>query len=76
MHLQKAVIHDMQTEFGIGWLVKQVRKQMTQNCKRLCCNQTKNIKQIPPELRERRRPIDVSMKVWKESVNTYDRANE
>jgi hypothetical protein len=69
----KRSIHDMETEFGTGWLVKQIKKQMTQNCKRLCCNQTKKIKGIPLELRNKRRPIDVSVKVWKEIGKEYDR---
>jgi hypothetical protein len=33
MHLQKAVIHDMKTKFGIGWSVNNKKKQMSQNCK-------------------------------------------
>ena len=73
MHLQKAVIHDLETEFGIDWSVKQVKKQMTQNYKRFRCNLTKKIKQIPLELRTKRRSIDVSVKLWKELVKAYDR---
>jgi hypothetical protein len=46
---------------------------MTQNCKRFRCNQTKNIKSIPPEIRNKRRPIDVSLKVWKDIMKSYDR---
>jgi hypothetical protein len=75
MHLQKEVIHDMETEFGTGWSVKKIKKQMTQNCKRFRCNQTKKIKGIPPELRNKRRPIDVSVKVWKELMKAYDRVD-
>ena len=63
----------METEFGIGWSVKKMKKQMTQNCKRFHCNQMKKIKEIPPELRNKRRPIVVSVKVWKELVKAYDR---
>ena len=48
---------------------------MTQNCKRFCCNQMKKIKGIPPEIRNKRRSIDVSVKVWKELVKAYDRAD-
>jgi len=29
----------------------------------------------PPELRSKRRPIDVSVKVWKELVKAYDRVD-
>ena len=32
----------------------------------------KKIKGIPPELRNKRRSIDVSVKVWKEIVKAYD----
>ena len=35
----------------------------------------KKIKEIPPELRKKRRPIDVSVKVWKELVKEYDRVD-
>jgi hypothetical protein len=48
---------------------------MTQNCKRFHCNQTKKIKGISPELRNKIRPIDVSVKVWKEIMKAYDRAD-
>jgi hypothetical protein len=75
LHLQKEVINDMETEFGTGWSVKQIKKQMTQNCKRFRCNQMKKIKGIPPELRNKIRPIDVSVKVWKELVKAYDRVD-
>jgi hypothetical protein len=75
VHLKKKVINVMETEFGIGWSVKQIKKQMTQNCKRFCCNQMKKIKGIPPELRNKRRPIDVSVKVWKYLVKSYDRVD-
>jgi len=44
MHLQKEFIHDIETKFGIGWLVKQVKKRMTQNCMRFRCNQMKKDK--------------------------------
>ena len=75
MHLQKAVIHDLETEFGIGWSVKKIKKLMSQNCKRFQCSQTKKIKNIPHELRNKRRPLDVSVKVWKELVKAYDKAD-
>ena len=75
MHLQKVVIHDMETEFGRGWSVKKIKKQMSQNCNRFRCNQTKKIKEIPPELRNKRRPLDVSVKVWKDLVKAYDKAD-
>jgi len=29
MHLQKVVIHDMEYEFGVGWSVKRVKRQMS-----------------------------------------------
>ena len=48
---------------------------MTQNCKRFRCNQMKKIKGIPPKLRKKRRPIDVSVKVWKDLVKAYDRVD-
>lgn len=75
MHLQEEVIDDMDTKFGTGWSIKKVKKQMTQNCKRFHCSQTEKLKQIPPELRAKRRLIDVSMKIWKELVKAYDRAD-
>jgi hypothetical protein len=75
MHLHKAVIHDMESEFGIGWSVKKVKRQMSQNCKRFRCNQTKKIKKLPPELRLKKRPIDVSIKVWKELVKSYEKSD-
>ena len=34
----------METKFGIGWSVKQIKQQMTQNWKIFCCNQMKKIK--------------------------------
>lgn len=73
LHLQKVVIHDMETEFGTGWSVKKVKKQIIQNCKIFCYNLTKNIKQIPPK--PKRRLIDLSVKVWKDLVKAYNRAN-
>ena len=33
----------------------------------------KKIKQIPLQLRDKRRPIDVSFKVWKDLMKTYNR---
>ena len=48
---------------------------MTQNCKRFHCNQMKNIKAIPLEIRNKRRPIDVRVKVWKDIMKAYDRAD-
>ena len=32
-------------------------------------------KKFPPELRNKRRPLDVSVKVWKELVKAYDKAD-
>ena len=32
-------------------------------------------KKTPLELRNKRRPLDVSVKVWKELVKAYDKAN-
>jgi hypothetical protein len=52
---------------------KEDKKKMTQNCKRFHCNQTKNIKEIPLKLRNKRRKIDVSVKVWKYLMKAYDR---
>jgi hypothetical protein len=75
MHLHKVVIHDMESEFGIGWSVKKLKKQMSQNCKRLRCNQTKKIKKLSPELRLKKRSIDVSIKVWKEVVKSYEKSD-
>lgn len=75
MHLQDVVIHDMETKFGIGWSVKKIKKLMSQNCKRFRCNQTKKIKNIPPRLRNKRRPLNVSVKVWKELVKAYDKVD-
>ena len=46
MHLQKVVIHDMETEFVTAWSVKKIKKLMSQNCKRFWWNQTKKIKKI------------------------------
>jgi hypothetical protein len=75
MHLHKVVIHDMESEFGVGWSVKKVKRQMSQNCKRFRCNQTKKIKKLSPELRLKKRPIDVSIKVWKELVKSYEKSD-
>ena len=75
MYLQKAVIHDMETEFGTGWSVKKMKKLMSQNCKRFRCNQTKKIKDIPPELRNKRRPLDVNVKIWKVVIKEYDKVD-
>ena len=44
---------------------------MSQNCKRFHCNQTKKIKKIPPDLRNKKGPLDVSVKVWKELIKAY-----
>ena len=33
------------------------------------------IQRNPPKLRNKRRPLDVSVKVWKELVMAYDKAN-
>ena len=76
MHLQKAIIHDMETEFSTGWSAKKIKKQMSQNCKRFQCNQTKNIKKYLLQLRNKRRPLDVSVKVWKEIIKAYDKADD
>ena len=73
MHLQKAVIHDMETEFGTGLSVKKIKKQMNQSFKRFWCNQMKKVTKIPPELRNKKNPLDVSLKVWKELINAYDK---
>ena len=62
----------METEFGIGWSVKKVKLQISQNCKRFSCNQTKKIKKLPAEKRLKKRPVDVSVKVWKELVKVYE----
>ena len=64
----------METKFGTSWSVKKIKKLMSQNCKRFQCNQMKKIKKIPPELRNKRRSLDVSVKVWKELVKAYDKA--
>ena len=44
LHLKKMVIQDMETEFGEGWSVRKVQKEMSKNCKRFQCNQSKKIK--------------------------------
>lgn len=44
MHLEKAIIHDMEIEFGVGWSVKKVKLQMSHNFKIFRCNQTKKKK--------------------------------
>ena len=33
------------------------------------------IKKNPPDLRNKRRPLDVSVKVWKELVKAYDKVD-
>jgi hypothetical protein len=75
MHMHKVVIHDMESEFGIGWSVKKVKRQMSQHCKRFRCNQTKKINPPPPpRAKAQKRPIDVSIKVWKELVKSYEKS--
>jgi hypothetical protein len=46
---------------------------MCQNCKRFRCNQTKKIAKIPPELRDKKMPLDLSVKVWKELIKAYNK---
>jgi hypothetical protein len=75
MHLQKVVIHDMDYEFGVGWSVKKVKREMSHNCKRFRCNQTKKIKKLSPKKRLKKKLIDVSIKVWKELVKSYEKSD-
>ena len=56
MHLQKGIIHDMETVFGTCWSVKKIKKN-------------------PPELRNERRLLDVTVNVWKELVKAYDKVD-
>ena len=44
LHLKNMVIQEMENEFGAGWSVTKVKLQMTKNCKRFRCNQTRKIK--------------------------------
>ena len=44
LHLKKMVIQDMETDFREGWSVRKVQKEMSKNCKRFQCNQSKKIK--------------------------------
>jgi hypothetical protein len=73
MHLQKVVIHDMEFEFGKGWLVKKLKRKMSHNCKRFRCNQTKKIKKLSPEQRLKQMSINVSIKLWKELIKSYEK---
>ena len=63
----------METEFGTGWSVKKIKKLMSQNCKRFRCNQMKKLKKNPLEPRNKRWPLDVRLKGWKELVKAYDK---
>jgi len=73
LHLKKMVIQDMESEFGAGWSVTKVKSQMTENCKRFRCNQTRKIKKIPQDQRLKQRPFDIPMKVWKELVKSHEK---
>lgn len=61
LHLQKIVIHDMESEYGSSWSVKKIKKT----------NESKN----PPKLRNKRRPVDVSVEVWKDLVKAYEKVD-
>ena len=75
LHLKKMVIQDMETEFGEGWSVRKVQKEMSKNCKRFWCNQSKKIKKLHPDERYRKRPMDIPVKVWKELVRNYENSD-
>jgi hypothetical protein len=65
----------VESKFGIGWSVKKVKRKMSQNCKRFRCNQTKKIKKLSLEQRLKKRPIDVSIKVWNKLVKSYENSD-
>ena len=60
-------------EFGTGWSVKKRKLQMSLNCKRFRCNQTRKNKKMPQDQRLKQRPIDIPFKVWKELVKSYEK---
>ena len=53
--------------------MRKVQKEMSKNCKRFRCNQSKKIKKLHPDERYRKRPMDIPMKVWKELVKNYEK---
>ena len=63
----------MESEFGAGWSVTKVKSQMTENCKRFRCNQTRKIKKIPQDQRLKQRTFGIPMKVWKELVKSHEK---
>ena len=63
----------MEAEFGKGWSVRKVPKEMSKNCKRFRCNQSKKIKKLHLDERYRKRPMDIPVKVWKELVKYYEK---
>ena len=73
LHLTKMFIQDMETEFREGWSVRKVQKEMSKNCKRFQCNQSKKIKKIHPDERYRKRLMDIPVKVLKELVKNYEK---
>ena len=73
LHLKKMVVQDIENEFGTGWSVKKIKLQMSLNCKRFRCNQTRKIKKMPQDQRLKQRPIDIPFKVWKELVKSYEK---
>ena len=73
LHLKNMVIQDMENEFGAGWSVTKVKSQMTENCKRFRCNQTRKRKKFPHDQRLKQRPFDIPMKVWKELVKSHEK---
>lgn len=73
LHLKKMVVQDIENEFGTGWSVKKTKLQMSLNCKRFRCNQTRKIKKMPQDQRLKQRPFDIPFKVWKELVKSYEK---
>ena len=55
--------------------MRKVQKEMSKNCKRFWCNQSKKIKKLHPDERYRKRPMDIPVKVWKELVKDYEKLN-
>lgn len=72
-YLKKMAVQDIENEFGTGWSVKKIKLQMSLNCKRFHCNQIRKIKKLPQDQRLKQRPFDITFKLWKELVKSYEK---
>lgn len=75
MNLQKAVIHDMEIKFGTGWSFNKIKKTNELKLQEILVQPNKKDKTNPPELRNKRRTLYVSVKVWKELIKAYDKVD-